>query len=125
MTTKMENYCKNLKTPDEKRPFKAHGHMDVVTFPEGVTVGRGEFKPGWKWSEDVKPIAGTQSCEAPHSGVCISGSMVIHMNNGDEFTIREGDAFRIPAGHDAWVVGTEPCVLLDVGGSKSYAKKAA
>jgi mannose-6-phosphate isomerase-like protein (cupin superfamily) len=118
------SYNKSLNQPDERREFKAHGHLDVTNFPDGTSIGRGTFEPGWKWSNDVKPIAGTHSCEAAHSGYVISGSMVVHMNSGEEFTIRAGDSFRIPPGHDAWVVGNGPCVLVDVTGFSNYAKRA-
>lgn len=119
------NYSKNLEKPDERRDFKAHGHLDLVDFPGELSIGRAIFEPGWKWSNDVKPIAGTAACEAPHAGYCLSGAMTIRMVDGDEFTIRAGDAFGIPPEHDAWVVGDEPCVMIDVGGYRSYAKKAA
>ncbi len=125
MATEPIKYCKNLKNPDERRDFKSHGHVDLIKFSEEISIGRGEFEPGWKWSEDVQPIAGTASCEAPHAGYCLSGSMVIRMNNGEEFTIRAGDAFQIPPGHNAWVPGNERCVLIDFSGFKHYAKRAA
>jgi mannose-6-phosphate isomerase-like protein (cupin superfamily) len=120
-----KTYRKNLETPDERRDFKAHGHLDLVNFAEDLSIGRAVFEPGWRWSTDVRPLAGTEICEASHSGYCISGQMTIRLVNGDEFTIRPGDAFFIPPGHDAWVIGNEPCVLIDVGGYSSYAKKAA
>jgi mannose-6-phosphate isomerase-like protein (cupin superfamily) len=119
------DYTRNLNRPDERREFKAHGHLDVINLFDGSTLGRGVFEPGWKWSNDVKPIADTANCTAEHHGYCISGSMVILMDNGDEFRISAGDAFAIPPGHDAWVVGNEPCVLIDFSGFKTYAKKAA
>jgi len=125
MTNKASFYCKNFQNPDERRDFKRHGHLDLLQFSDDVSIGRAEFEPGWKWSSDVKPIAGTDSCEAPHAGFCLSGTMMIHMDNGDEFRIHAGDAFHIPPGHDAWVEGNEKCVMIDVGGYKSYAKPAA
>lgn len=118
---------KNFSKPDERREFKAHGHLDLVNLKEGVTLGRGVFEPGWKWSNDVKPIAGTQSCEAAHFGYCVSGRMRIRMDSGEEFTVGPGDAMHIEPGHDAWVIGDEPCVVLDFQGYADYAreKKAA
>lgn len=118
-------YAKNLDYPDERRDFVGHGHLDLAQFEGDISIGRAEFEPGWEWKKDVKPIANTHSCEAPHTGYCMSGSMVILMDNGDEFTIRKGDAFHIPPGHNARVEGNEKCVLIDVGGYKSYAKKQA
>ena len=125
MGRNLKGFTKTFRSPDEVRPFKGHGHLDVLNFSNGTVVGRGVFEPGWRWSNDVKPIADTKSCEAPHTGYCISGSMVIHMDSGEEFTIRPGDAFVIPPGHDAWVEGSSPCVMIDVSGYKDYAKKKA
>jgi hypothetical protein len=115
---------KTFNQPDECRDFKSHGRLDLLNFDGGITIGQGTFEPGWKWSNDVKPIAGTESCEAPHTGYCISGSMTVRMNDGKEFQIKPGDAFQIPPGHDAWVVGNEACVMLDFTGYEQYAKKA-
>jgi hypothetical protein len=125
MNKQTKNFCKNFKNPDEVRPFKAHGHLEILNLEGQTAWGKGTFEPGWKWSNDVKPIAGTESCQSEHTGYCISGRMTIRMDSGEEFTIQEGDAFHLPAGHDAWVSGNEPCVLLDVAGSQTYAKKAA
>ncbi|MEO7161887.1 MAG: cupin domain-containing protein [Bdellovibrionia bacterium] len=116
---------KSLNHPDESRQFTAHGHLDLINFEDGTTIGKGIFEPGWRWSTDVKPLAQTTQCMAAHMGYCISGKMIIRMENGEEYPINEGDAFNIPPGHDAWVVGTEPCVMLDWSGYKDYAKKAA
>lgn len=118
-----ENFCKSFNKPDEVRNFKANGHLELVNFEGQPGMGRGVFEPGWKWSNDVKPLVGTKSCQEKHTGYCISGSMTIKMDSGEEFTIEEGDAFQFPAGHDAWVLGKEPCVLLDVTGYENYAKK--
>ncbi|MGZ3711540.1 MAG: cupin domain-containing protein [Bdellovibrionota bacterium] len=122
-TNKQEQYVKSLNRPDDRRDFKAHGHLDLIKFSEDLTVGRAEFEPGWKWENDVKPIAGTSTCEAAHTGYCQSGAMTIQMTNGDQFTVKAGDAFHIPPGHTAWVEGKEKCVMIDVGGFKNYAMK--
>jgi len=103
-----------IDSPHERRPFKDHGHMDVVTLND-FTLGRGTFEPGWRWSEDVKPIAGTESCQVHHTGFCLSGQMTIQMNDGAEFSISPGDVVDIDPGHDAWVDGDEACILLDTG----------
>lgn len=110
----------NIDTPQETRPFKDHGHMDVVTLGD-FTLGRGVFEPGWRWSDDVKPIAGTESCQTRHTGICLSGQMTVRLNDGTEFSIGAGDVVLIEPGHDAWTVGEEPCVLLDTG-IAAYAK---
>ncbi|MCM2323996.1 MAG: cupin domain-containing protein [Oligoflexia bacterium] len=119
---KTKSFHKKFETPDEVRQFRGKGRLELLSFDDGTAIGRGIFEPGWKWSNDVKPIAETDSCEASHTGYCLSGSMVIRMNNGEEFTIRAGEAFKIPPGHDAWVVGSENCELLDVTGYVNYAK---
>jgi quercetin dioxygenase-like cupin family protein len=82
----------------------------------------GTFEPGWRWSEHVKPIAKTDSCQATHLMYCISGRMHVRMDDGTEQEIGPGDLAAIPSGHDAWIVGDEPCVAVDWGGSANYAK---
>ncbi len=105
---------RNIDSPDETRPFQAHGKVDVVTLGD-FTLGKGVFEPGWRWSEDVKPIAGTESCQTRHTGICVSGSMVVRSDDGVEIGIEPGDVFVLEPGHDAWTVGDEPCVLYDTG----------
>ena len=111
---------RNIEKPHETRPFHAHGHMDVVTLAD-FTLGKGTFEPGWRWSRDVNPIVGTDSCQVLHTGFVLSGTMVIGMDDGTELTLTAGDVVRIEPGHDAWVVGDEPCILLDTGVA-GYAK---
>jgi hypothetical protein len=112
---------KRFDAPDERREFKGHGHMDLLSFDNGYAIGRGSFEPGWKWSEDVKPIEGTDSCTAAHSGFCLKGKLKVRMDSGEEFLVQAGDAFQIFPGHDAWVEGDESCELLDVTGYVEYA----
>ena len=111
---------RNVSAPDEVRSFE-NGEMGIVRIGGG-TVGRATFQPGWRWSDHVKPIAGTESCEAPHFGYMISGRMGIRMNDGHEFICEPGDVVTIPPGHDGWVEGNEPVVFLDWGGATNYAK---
>src|SRR5437763_16264230 len=111
---------KNLDAPEEKRSFE-HGSLALVNCA-GATIGRAVFNPGWRWSNDVKPIAGTDSCQASHTGYTISGHLHVKMDDGTEADIGPGDALVISPGHDAWVVGDEPCVMLDWSGSADYAK---
>lgn len=118
----MSTLTRSIDAPDETRPFKAHGHLDVVTI-DGFTLGRAVFEPGWKWSEDVKPIAGTDSCQTAHKGFCLSGHMTVRMDDGTEFRMGPGDVVTIDPGHDAWVDGDEDCVFLDTGVA-AYAKPA-
>jgi quercetin dioxygenase-like cupin family protein len=104
------------------RPFvEKMGELRMLEL-EGIPVGRAVFQPGWRWSDHVKPIAGTASCEAPHAGYVLSGHMTIRMNDGTEANLAPGDCVNIPPGHDAWVVGQEPCVMLDWQGYADYAK---
>lgn len=113
---------KNFDSPDETRPFRGKGKADVVVIG-GRTIGRGEFEPGWRWSENVKPIAGTDSCQAPHLGYMLSGRMRIRMDDGTEDEAGPGDIVSIEPGHDAEIVGDETCVFLDFSGFESYAKE--
>ena len=97
---------KNLDTsPDETRAF-GHGESKLVSVGD-FKVGRGVFEPGWKWSEDIKQIAGTESCQVEHNGLLLSGRMKIIADDGTEMELEAGDAYVIPPGHDAWVVGDE------------------
>src|SRR5437868_10760004 len=72
---------KTLNKPDETRPFEVKGNLAVVTIGD-TTVGRGTFEPGWKWSTNVKPIAGTDSCQANHTAYVVSGRMIVKANDG-------------------------------------------
>ncbi len=114
---------KRFDAPDEVRAFHAHGKVELVNLGSGP-VGRGTFDPGWRWSNDVKPLAGTDSCQVSHVGYVLSGSMTVRMDDGEERTYEPGEAFNMPAGHDAWTEGDAPCVLLDFGGLTGYAQRA-
>ena len=111
---------KSFTTPDQVRAFM-NGRMDVVTLGE-TAIGRFVFGPGWRWSKDVAPIAGTRSCQHRHVGYTISGTLEVRMDDGTSLVIGPDDAYEIPPGHDAWVVGNEPFVALDWTGARSYAK---
>jgi hypothetical protein len=114
--------AKSFETPDETRPFEGKGEADVVELG-GKTIGRARFEPGWKWSQNVKPIAGTDSCQVSHLGYCIEGRMKVYMDDGTEAEVGPGEAFAIPPGHDAEVVGDEDCVMVDFGEFGDYAKR--
>jgi hypothetical protein len=103
--------AKNLGIPDDKRDFD-HGQISLVNLP-GVTIGQATFSPGWRWSTDVKPAAGTGSCQVPHAGVVLSGQFHVRMDDGTELDLGPGDAHVVSPGHDAWVVGDEECVIID------------
>jgi len=89
----------------------------------GSTIGLITFEPGWRWSECVKPVVGTESCQAPHTGYTISGRLHVVMDDGTEGEVGPGDAGWVAPGHDAWVVGDEPYVGLDFTGAADYAKR--
>ena len=114
---------KSFDSPDETRPFEGRGHADVVQLA-GQTIGRGVFEPGWRWSENVKPIAQTETCEVSPLGYCVSGGMKVFREDGGEGEVGPGQVVAIPPGHDAEVVGDEPCVLVDFGEFAEYAKRS-
>ena len=109
---------KSFATPDQVRAFPT-GRIDIVTLDE-VTVGRFVFQPGWRWSKDVGPIAGTRSCQHRHLGYTISGSLEVRMEDGTKLVIGAGEAYEIPPGHDAWVVGEEPWDSVEFTSGHAY-----
>ncbi len=114
---------KTLDQPEETRPFAdGMGKLEVVNADTGA-VGRATFEPGWQWSKHVKPIAKTESCQAPHTGYFISGRMHVLMDDGQEMDFGPGDLMVCPPGHDAWIVGDETCVVIDWQGFADYAKE--
>ena len=121
MQKKEEKFdLKSLNSPEETRKFDK-GKVELVNIA-GAMIGRATFAPGWKWSTCVKPLAKTNSCQAPHFGYQISGTLVTKMEDGAEKTSKAGDVFNIPSGHDAWVIGNEPVVVVDFQGMVDYAK---
>ena len=113
--------AKNLATPDDTLSFPK-GSANTVRVGD-LVVGRLEQLPGWRWSEQVKPIAGTDSCQFHHIGVAISGAAMVRMDDGTELLIQAGDVFDIPPGHDQWVVGDEPAVSILWGGWRGWGKQ--
>lgn len=110
---------KSLDRPEESRAPSHRGRIEMVTLGE-VTVGRAVFEPGWRWSVDVKTAAGTELCEVAHTGYVVSGRECVRMADGTEVELAPGDAFVIAPGHDAWVIGDEPCVTLDFSGGADH-----
>jgi hypothetical protein len=108
-----------FNSPAEVRSFP-NGRAEIVNIAGGV-VGRLILEPGWRWSEHVKPIAGTALCEAPHFQYHVAGTLRIKQGDGAEFDARPGDVTSLPSGHDAWVVGNEPVVVVDWHGATNYA----
>ena len=121
MAKKME--VKSFGAPDEVRTFEK-GRVELVKVGD-VTIGRGTFEPGWKWSTHVKPLTKTKSCEAPHFQYQIAGTMKVVMEDGTTRECKAGDVSLLPSGHDAWVVGNEPVVVVDFQGMTDYAKVAS
>ena len=112
---------KRFEAPDEVRVF-ANGRLELVTIG-GATIGRAVFEPGWRWATSVQPLARTKSCEAPHFQYHVSGVLRVRMDNGQELDCRPGDVSLLPSGHDAWVVGDEPVVVVDFQGMAEYASR--
>lgn len=112
---------KSFARPDEVREFPS-GRAEILRVG-GAEVGRLVFQPGWRWSKDLKAIAKTASCEAPHFQYHVSGRLAIKMDDGTEFVAGPGDITSLPCGHDAWVVGNEPVVVVDWYGASAYAKR--
>jgi mannose-6-phosphate isomerase-like protein (cupin superfamily) len=112
---------KGFTAPEEKRPFIDKGEGLVVTLA-GRTVIKATFEPGWHWKEHVGPIAETPTCQSEHLLYVLSGRMAIRMDDGTEAEVSPDAAVRVDPGHDAWVVGDVPCVVVDFGIAPTYAK---
>ena len=111
---------KNFGKPDEVREFPK-GRLELIKVG-GATVGRAIFEPGWRLSTSLQPLVKTKSCEAPHFQYHVSGVLKILMDDGTEFECKPGDVSLLPSGHDGWVVGNEPAVVIDFQGMIDYAK---
>jgi hypothetical protein len=120
MTTRHTTEHKSFAQPEETRAFP-HGKAEILNLG-GSEVGRLVLEPGWRWSNDVKPIAKTELCEAPHFQYHVSGRLGIRMVDGTEFVAGPGDLTSLPSGHDAWVIGNEQVVVVDFYGASNYAK---
>jgi hypothetical protein len=111
---------KTFETPDEVRTFE-QGRLDLLRIGDSE-IGRLTLEPGWRWSDHVKPIAGTDLCEAPHFQYHVAGTLHILMDDGTEIDAGPGDVTALPQGHDAWVIGDEPVVVVDWWGASNYAR---
>ncbi len=111
---------KNFDVPDETRLIPK-GKAEVLNFGE-LQPMRTTFEPGWRWSESMRPIVKTDSCQVHHLIYFISGRMGVRMNDGSQAEFGSGDIGEIPEGHDAWVIGDEPVVGIDFRGGAIYAK---
>jgi hypothetical protein len=113
MTTKTAAlHIKSFDVPDESFPVGGLARVETLNLGE-TPVHRATFQPGFRWTEHVKPIVGTDLCEIPHTGYVVSGRLGVRMADGTEREMAAGDAFDIPPGHDVWVIGDEPYVAVD------------
>ena len=117
----MNGQVKQFARPDEIREFP-QGRLELVNIG-GAAIERAIFEPGWRWATSVQPIAKTRSCEAPHFQYHVSGVLRIRMDDGQEFDCGPGDVSVLPSGHDAWVVGDAPAIVVDFQGMIDYAKR--
>jgi quercetin dioxygenase-like cupin family protein len=101
----------DFDSPDETRT-PAKTRVDLVRVGN-TTVGRFAFEPGWRWSECIKPVVGTESCQARHVGIVQSGTMRVAHDDGTESDLNAGDAYVIEPGHDAWITGDDPFVAFE------------
>jgi class 3 adenylate cyclase len=111
---------KSLDHPETVREFP-HGRIDSVALGESV-IGRWEFEPGWRWSNDVRPIVGTDSCQNRHVGVCLEGRLHVQLDDGTSMDVGPNDAYEIPPGHDGWVVGDRRFVTYEWTSSRVFAR---
>jgi hypothetical protein len=123
MVTSEKAEVKSFSKPEEVRNFP-NGKVELVKVG-GAMIGRAVFEPGWKWSTSVQPLVKTKSCEAPHYQYHIAGTLKVVMDDGSEFECKAGDVSLFPTGHDAWVVGNEPVVVVDFQGMVDYAKQSS
>jgi len=110
----------DFSTPDEVRS-PDHTRIDVVKLAGGE-VGRYTFQPGWRWSEHIKPVVGTDSCQTNHIGYVVSGTLHVESEDGSSNDLTPGCAYHVAPGHDAWVTGDEPVVVVEFQGAATYAK---
>jgi hypothetical protein len=118
MSFKLET--KSHDTPDESRT-PAKTRLDIVRLGP-VSLGRLTLEPGWRWSECIKPVVGTDSCQVTHVGYAVSGRIRIRMTDGAEQVISAGESYTIPPGHDASVEGSEPFVGIEIQSAEEFAR---
>jgi len=119
----MEAIVKSLDRPDDTGELPK-GHAQIVRLGDQLVI-RGELEPGWRWSNDWQPVMGTASCQLPHTGVVLSGHWHFEMDDGSGFDLGPGDAYAIPPGHDAWVVGDEAVRTIDWAPAHDHGTESA
>jgi hypothetical protein len=107
--------------PDEVREG-SNWRLELLNLAGDAQVGRLTLQPGWRWSQDVKPVAGTDWCMAPHQSYQLTGRLHVAMEDGTELEVVAGEVSSLPAGHDAWVVGDETVVAIDWQGASVWAR---
>ena len=109
---------KSFDAPDERRaPEKTN--LDLNHLGE-YTIGRMTMEPGWAWSECIQPVVHTDSCRLLHVGYCVAGTLETVLDDGTRATIKAGDSYLIPPGHDAHVVGDEAFVGIEFASAAQY-----
>ena len=111
----MSGQRKNFDRPDEVRSFP-NGTGQLVQVGS-LTIARGILEPGWRWSTSLKSAQGTSSCQVHHLEVLLEGRFHVEWDSGEAADFGPGDVFDVPPGHDAWVVGDERVVIVDVFGN--------
>jgi hypothetical protein len=110
----------NLADPIEVRSFPL-GRFELFRIG-GLEIGRAVYEPGWRWTEHVRPAAGTELCEVGHIGLVVAGRVAVKMRNGRELMLAAGDLFSVPPGHDSWVIGSERYESLHFLGADRYTR---
>ena len=124
-----------MSTTTHTLQVKSHNKPDELRSPEKTllelnhldefSVGRMTMQPGWTWADNIKPAVNTDSCQLLHVGYCVSGTLETMLDDGATATITAGDSYLIPPGHNAWVVGDEPYVAIEMHSAASYGVPAA
>ena len=114
--------AKSLRNPEAVRRFP-NGRIETISHNE-TTIGRFVFEPGWRWSHDVGPIAGTRSCQIHHQGIVLKGRLRLETDAGEVCEVGIDDVYDFPPGHDAWVVGNEPFEAIEFASARLYAAPA-
>jgi len=113
----------DMDHPDETKETPK-GTLKLATLGD-FTLGLRTLEPGWRWTESMRPIAKTETCEVRHIGYVISGRMGFLMNDGTELEVGPGEAFDVHPGHDAWTVGDAPVVFIDMIGAVERASNVS
>ncbi|MGH7781607.1 MAG: adenylate/guanylate cyclase domain-containing protein [Candidatus Binataceae bacterium] len=114
--------AKSFRNPEQVRRFP-NGRIETISHNE-TTIGRFVLEPGWRWSRDVGPIAGTRSCQIHHQGVVLGGRLRLETDTGEVCEVESDDVYDFPPGHDAWVIGNEPFEAIEFASARIFAAPA-